>query len=214
MGVIHARGGGAGPDGEGRGIREVALDINTRSLQVIAFDHHQVHAGVSFHVGYSVTTANSDDDVTAIAFKTPNTTMWSHIVATFTCSDPAEAIILEGALTIVDRGDGADKVVLNRNRNSTATSTVLSWEDVPTEGSVTTMNETEWTAVGISGGTELDHVFLQGGSGPQAIGGESRGTREWVLKQNTDYVFYLQNTGANANSHSISLDFYGNINLT
>ena len=192
-----------------------ALNIDgiASSLRVIEHEHSKIHQGDSFHVGYSVTTGAGDDDVTAIAFKTPDTTKWSHMTATFTCSDPAEAIIIEGALTITDRGDRADKAVLNRDRNSVTTSTVLSWEDVPTVGSVTTMNETEWTAVGITGGTELDHVFLAGGGGPFAVGGVSRGTQEWILKQNTDYVFYLQNTGANANAHSISLDWYENTNL-
>jgi hypothetical protein len=198
----------------GADFRECRMDTITHTLQTIDYAHHEIHGGSAFHVGYSVTTASSDDDVTAIAFKTPNTTKWLHIVATFTCSDPAEAIIAEGAFTISDRGDGTDKAVLNRNRNSSTTSTVLSWEDTPTAGSVTTMNETEWTAVGISGGTELEHVYLAGGSGPQAVGGVSRGTQEWMLKQNTDYVFYLQNTGANANSHSISLDWYEHTNKT
>ena len=186
----------------------IGIDASTNSLNVIDYAHHEIHSGSSYHVGYSVTTASSDNDVTAIAFKTPNTAKWLHIVATFTCSDPAEAIILEGALTIADRGDGADKAVLNRNRNVTTPSAVLSWEDTPTAGSVTTMNETEWTAVGISGGTELEHVWLQGGSGPHAVGGAARGTQEWILKPNTDYVFYLTNTGASANAHSISLDWY------
>jgi len=186
----------------------IGIDASTNSLNVIDYAHHEIHSGSSYHVGYSVTTASSDNDVTAIAFKTPNTAKWLHIVATFTCSDPAEAIILEGALTIADRGDGADKAVLNRNRNVTTPSAVLSWEDTPTAGSVTTMNETEWTAVGISGGTELEHVWLQGGSGPHAVGGEARGSQEWILKPNTDYVFYLTNTGASANAHSISLDWY------
>lgn len=189
------------------GWQEVRADASTHALEVIEYEHHEIHGGSGFHVGYSVVTANSDDDVTGIMFKTPNTTKWVHVVATFNCSDPAEAIINE-APTLADAGDGADKVVLNRNRNSATTSTVASLEDTPTVGSVTTMNEAEWTAVGVSGGTELEHEYLAGGSGPKALGGVTRGSQEWVLKQNTIYVFYLQNTGANANSHSISIDWY------
>ena len=193
-----------------RGLKERflgAIDSTTRALMTMDYEHHEIHSGSAFHVGYSEVTANSDDDVTAIMFKTPNTTKWLHLVATFTCSNAAEAIMLENP-TLADAGDGTDKVVLNRNRNSTTTSTVQSLEDTPTVGSVTTMDETEWTAVGVSGGTELEHEFLAGGDGPKAIGGTQRGTQEWVLKQNTVYVFYLQNTGASAISHSISLDWY------
>jgi len=182
-------------------------DAATNAKVDITYEHHEVHAGSSFHVGYSVTTASNDNDVTGIMLKTPDTAKECHLIATFTCSDPAEAIINE-APTLADSGDGSDKVVLNRDRNSSKTSTVQSLEDTATVGSVTTMNETEWTAVGVSSGTELEHVWLQGGSGPKAVGGTSRGEQEWILKQNTVYVFYLQNTGANDNAHSISLDWY------
>ena len=186
---------------------ELRLDGASESLVVIENAHSKTHDGSSFHISYSRVTASSDDDVTAIMFKTPNTTKWGHIVATFTASNPAEAIINE-APTLADSGDGSDKVILNRQRNSSETSVMQSLEDTPTVGSATKMDETEWTAVGVTGGTELEHVFLAGGDGPQAVGGPSRGTEEWVMKQNTIYVFYLQNTGANANTHTISLDWY------
>lgn len=184
-----------------------STDNSTFALNTIEYEHHEVHSGSSYHVGYSVVTANSNDDVTAIMFTTPNTTKWIHIIATFNCSNPAEAVILENP-TLADAGDGSDKLVLNRNRNSSNTSMVQSLEDTPTVGSVTTMNEAEWTAVGVSGGTELEHEFLQGGDGKKAVGGVSRGTQEWVLDQGKTYVFYLQNTGAAENTHSISLDWY------
>ncbi len=183
------------------------VDASTHVLEVISDAHHEIHGGSSFHVGYSETTANSDDDVTAIMFKTSNTAKWCHLTATFNCSSAAEAIVLE-APTLADAGDGTDKPVLNRNRNSAVTSTVQSLEDTPTVGSVTTMDETEWTAVGVSSGTELEHEYLAGGGGPKAVGGVNRGTQEWILDQNAIYVFYLQNTGASANAHSISLDWY------
>jgi hypothetical protein len=185
----------------------VGIDAATNAMLTVSYEHHEIHSGSAFHVGYSVTTANSDDDVTAIMFTTPNTTKWVHITATFTCSSAAEAILLE-APTLADSGDGSDLAVLNRNRNSSATSTVQSLEDTPTVGSVTKMNEAEWTQVGVSGGTELEHEYLAGGDGPKTLGGTTRGSQEWVLKQNTTYIFYLQNTGASANSHSISLDWY------
>tara|TARA_Y100000310_G_C20670809_1_gene810175 strand:+ start:868 stop:1527 length:660 start_codon:yes stop_codon:yes gene_type:complete len=188
-------------------IDDVRMDASTNSLQFIDYPHHGIHGGSAFHVGYSLVTANSDDDVTGIMLKTPDTAKWGHLTATFMCSDPAEAIINE-APTLADEGDGTDKLIFNRNRNSATTSVMQSLEDVPTVGSVTTINETEWTNVGVSGGTELEHVFSGGGTGAFTVGGPTRGAQEWMLKQNTIYVFYLQNTGANANAHSISLDWY------
>ncbi len=53
--------------------RDVTLDASTRTLVVIGDDEHHIHEGSSFHAEYSLTTANSDDDVTGILFKTPNT---------------------------------------------------------------------------------------------------------------------------------------------
>ena len=183
------------------------IDASTNSWQVVDYSHHEIHSGSSFHAEYSVTTASSDDDVTGILFKTPNTTKYAHMVITVSCSDPAEAIFNEGP-TLADSGDGADLAVYNRNRNSSTTSTLQSLEDTPTVGSLTSMNEAEFTAIGISAGTELEHVYLAGGNGPFAVGGVSRGTQEWVLKANTIYAIYLQNTGASANTHHISLDWY------
>jgi hypothetical protein len=179
----------------------------------VEYDHHEIHDGSAYHVHYSVTTANSDGDVTGIMFTTPNTTKWIHLVASFACSGAAEAIILE-APTLADAGDGTDKVVLNRNRNSSNVSAVQSLEDTPTVGSVTTMNEAEWTAVGVSAGTELSHEYLAAGTSPRAAGGTTRGGQEWLLKQGTTYVFYLQNNGASANTHSIDLEWYEHTDKT
>ena len=144
-------------------------------------------------------------------FKTSNTTKWAHMTVTVSASDPAEAIINE-APTLADSGDGSDLSVYNRDRNSSKTSTLQSLEDTPTVGSLTKMNEAEWTAVGVSSGTELEHIYLAGGSGPRAVGGTSRASQEWILKQNTIYVIYLQNTGASANAHFVGLDWYEHTN--
>ena len=179
----------------------------------VTFAHHELHEEDSFHSEYSVTTASSDDDVTGILFKTPNTAKLSHMVVTVSSSHPAEAIINEGP-TLADSGDGSDLAVFNRVRDSANESTLESLEDTPTVGSLTSMDETEWTAIGVSSGTELEHMFLAGGSGPFAVGGVSRGTQEWIWKPDTVYTIYLQNTGANANTHYVGLDWYEHVGLT
>jgi hypothetical protein len=183
------------------------MDSTTDAVLTVDYTHHEIHEGSAFHAEYSVTTAATDDHRTGIMFKTPNTTKYAHMVITVSASDPAEAIFNE-APTLADSGDGTDLAVFNRDRNSATTSTLSSLEDTPTVGSLTSMNEAEMAAVGPSSGTELEHVFLAGGRGPFAVGGTSRGTQEWKLKANTIYLIYLQNTGANANTHYISLDWY------
>lgn len=189
-------------------------DSATRAATTISYEHHEIHSGSSFHAEYSLTTGNADDDVTGILFTTPNTTKWSHMIVTVSASAPAEAIINEGP-TLADSGDGSDLAVFNRDRNSTKTSTLQSLEDTPTVGSLTSMNETEWTNIGVSAGTELEHVFLAAGGGPQAVGGTNRGTQEWILDANTTYAVYLQNTGApgvDGNTHYVGLDWYEHTN--
>lgn len=192
---------------DGTGSRAIRIDASTESLQTIPYEHHEIHSGSSFHADYSETTASSDDDVTGILLETPGTTKYAHMVITVSCSDPCEAILNE-APTLADSGDGTDLAVYNRNRNSAKTSTLQSLEDTATVGSVTSYDETEWGNIGISSGAELEHVFMAGGSGPKAVGGVSRGSQEWVLKASTIYAIYLQNTGANANTHFISIDWY------
>lgn len=187
--------------------RPIGVDLSTGALNTIPYEHHEIHSGSSFHAEYSLTTANSDDDVTGLLFKTPNTTKYIHMIITVSCSGAAEAILNE-APTLADSGDGTDLAVYNRNRNSTKTSTLQSLEDTPTVGSITRYNEAEYTAIGISAGTELEHLFLAAGTGPKPLGGTSRGSQEWVLKANTVYAVYLQNTGASANTHYIGLDWY------
>ena len=182
-------------------------DGSTLAMNIIDYSHHEIHSGSSFHAEYSLTTASSDNDVTMILFKTPATAKYSHMVVTVSASHPAEAIINE-APTLADSGDGSDLAVFNRNRNSGTTSTLQSLEDTPTVGSLTSANESEWGDIDLSAGTELEHLWLAGGGGPFAVGGVSRGTQEWVLDANTIYAVYLQNTGANANTHDIGIDWY------
>jgi hypothetical protein len=45
-------------------------------------------------------------------------------------------------------------------------------------------------------------------SGVGSVGGETRGTQEWDLKQNTDYVFIATNQSGNTNESSLIVDWY------
>ena len=186
------------------------IDPATLAAAIIDYAHYEIHSGSSFSVLYSRVTANSDNHRTAIAFSTPDTTKWGHMVFTVSASGPAEVFLLE-AMTIDDDA-GTQATIKNRNRNSSKTSTMLSLETVPTANEVTTFDETAIAAANFSGGTELAYEQLGGGLGVRAIGGTSRGAQEWILKQNTKYIIYLQNVGANTNTHTISLDWYEHTN--
>ena len=91
---------------------------------------------------------------------------------------------------------------------------MTSQEVVPVAGKVTRWNETQFASAQYSAGTELDYLVLAGGEGKKAPGGSCRGSQEWILDLGIEYLFFLQNIGANANTHYISLDWYEEKNLT
>ena len=193
------------------------VDQTTFCAKVINYEHAEVHEGSSFHFGYTTTTAATDDHRTAIAFKTPNTTKWGHLTVTVTASQPAEFFLLEGPTTL-DVDKGSDGTILNRNRNSTNASVMLSNETAAEAGKVTTYTEAQ-VVVADGGanfavsGTTIEYVVLAGGNGPFRVGGMTRGAAEVILKKNTLYMFLLQNIGNNANIHLINLDWYEHTNL-
>lgn len=168
--------------------------------------HKHIHAGEAFSVHYVVTTASTDDHKTAIGFKTPNTTKWGHLVITISTTDPAE-FFLDEAPTIDDDA-GTQKAIINRNRNSVTVSGVSSLEDPIVANKVTTYTEAQMAAANYTAGLILANPQLAAGANAFAVGGTQRGVQEWLVKQNTKYLFILQNVGANANTHAIQLDWY------
>ena len=193
-------------------LRVARIDSITNSLMMIEYEHHEIHSGSSFSIFYENITTSDDDHRTAIGFQTPNTTKWLHMIIEIAASDPADFDLLE-APTITG-GNGTEQTVYNRNRNSSTTSTVLNQAGSPVAGSVTTYTEAEIADATFSGGTSLSHTTLVGGSGPKAVGGSTRGSQEWILKQNTKYILLLQNVGAAVNTHTIAIDWYEHTNKT
>jgi len=184
-----------------------AVSATTWAIKFLDYAHHEIHGGSSFKVHYTNTTTSDDDHRSAVAFTTPNTTKWGHLVATISASQPAEFFIIE-APGVTNPQAGTEVDILNRNRNSANASVMVSLEATPTAAKASVYLEAEMVTANFTGGTELDHTVLAGGEGPRSVGGVNRGAQEFVLKQNTTYLFYLQNIGANANIHSIELDWY------
>ncbi len=182
------------------------IDSISHALLGITHAHHHTHDGEHFTVHVNNTTANTDDHRTFIGFECPNTTKWFHFVIQVAASSAAEVFIVENVT--IDDDEGTELVVLDRNRNTANTSTVLSLESTPTVGSVTWMLEAELAAANFSYVTELDHIQLAAGAGPEAIGGNARADEEWVLKQGLKYGIWIQNIGASLNLHEIHLDWY------
>jgi hypothetical protein len=196
--------------------RDVSLDEITRTLMTIDYAHHEVHEGSSFtaHDAQQVTDINKRS---AVTFKTPNTTKWAHMVVTVQSTEAAVAILYEDVLIGAGTTKPSALALLNRNRNSSTTSGFISQHSTPVtgEGSVWTEaalqdgnpgDDVDW---GATTETELARIALGASINPaRSFGGDSRGTQELILKQNTVYMILMTSGTDNDNIMQITLDWY------
>ena len=189
------------------------LDVATHDIRTITHPHAEIHEGCYYTAHYDVITANVDGHRTAIGFQTPDTTKWGHMTFYVSASVAAEAFIIEAPT--IDLDDGTSSTIYNRNRNSNNTSVLFNLADPQVAGLITGFTEAELAAANFSGGTELDHIPLVGGSGPKPIGGNARDEQEWLIMQNTKYLVYIQNVGvpgAAGNWHALQVEWYEQVN--
>lgn len=160
----------------------------------ITYEHAEVHSGR--HYTFTVFDADLDvADTMGYIITTPNTSRWSHIVFTVAGQLATEVKLFE----TTTRTKGAAQTVYNNDRNSanTAGTTIHLMDDGGANGTVITSDR-----FGIDTGL---------GSNRIAGGGGSRGTQEWILKQNTQYLFTVISFTEN-NIVSIKLSWYEHAN--
>lgn len=180
---------------------KVSLDqteSTTNSVQVINYDHAELHDGRAFHCG-----AIDDDldagDTLVIAFKTPNTIRWSHLIPEISNTSGSLYELLEAPT--IDVGTGTVGNILNRNRNSLNASGMLSVAGVANQFTINpTMSDD---------GLVIDSDLIS--AGKEKISGASRGEHEWLLKQNTLYALRVTGQADNGKC-SINLNWYEHIN--
>ncbi len=185
------------------------IDSSTHSLQSIEYEHHEVHAGSAYGCHFTNDCTNTGE-MTVIAFNTPNTTKWIHLVANATASAQASFGIYEN--TSIDVDEGTQLTLYNRNRNSANTSALTSIEAAPVANKATSFNEAQAAAANITTTTEVYDEHIGSGSGVRASGGSTRGQAEWVLKQNQQYAIIITNLNNDDNTHNISLSWYEHTN--
>lgn len=171
-----------------------------------AMEHQHIHEGTSFSAEYALTTANANNVRTAILIKTGSKEV--HLIASFSCTTAANAGIYEAPTVAANVGTHTNDVI-NRNRMSAIQSTILSNATAPLSNKFTTLTEAQIAADGTFAlGTKLRLEPLKTSSGVNALGGTLRGTTEWILDSDTQYLFIVQNTVASINDHIILLDWY------
>jgi len=174
----------------------MAQDASTLATTVISYEHHEVHSGSM----YSVQVLNPDldnGDTLNIAFTTPNTTKWFHMLILVDNSSESRLELHEAPT--VTNGSGDTLVVYNHNRNSVKTSTMLS-----IDASAISARASGNVATTVAGTILYSEQI---GSGRNKIAGESRAINEWILDQNATYCVMLIGLADNG-SANVLLNWY------
>jgi len=187
------------------------LDKATNTIQVIEYEHHEIHAGSAFACHWSQTSPTAVGEMTMIAFNTPNTTKWIHMLATFSSTAAATAAIYEVADLDVD--EGTDLAIYNHDRNSSTASVVSTIETTPEAGKATSYTVAQAAGATLSTATPIYLRNLGAAAAGADTGGESRSNNEFILKQGTQYAFVIANTTADDNTHNIVLNWYEHTNI-
>lgn len=170
--------------------KEINLDYSTGALDVIEYAHHEVHAGSYFYVMYSVVdlgAMTTPDDAITLSWKTSDTRKWGHFEFWAKGSADWRLRLIEaptgGAATPTGTKD-----IINKNRNSSKSSTFMDLSSVP--------QVVSYDATLATGGVTLWDEYLEGSGGPQSGGSSSATRQEIILKQNTQYQVSLYGTAA------------------
>jgi hypothetical protein len=167
------------------------LDKATNSIQVIEYEHHEIHAGSYYRAGFQKDIANGGTATFAIT--TPNTTSWLHFRLGIDVELEATVMLYENPTSITG---GTAVTPRNANRNLTDNSGATCVSDCTYD---------------TTGAIPLGNQVL--GSG-KTSGGNGESAYEWVLKQNETYLIVVTNdaTGA-ANETNIKCMWYEHTNI-
>lgn len=169
-------------------LRVARIDASTNTLQVIDYEHHEIHGGS--HYFWEETTQIDNTNTWDIAFKVANTTKWTHIVWEVSSSLGSTVQLYEGD-TIT--WDGTAETAYNNDRNSLNTSNWQEFETDPTIGAA---------------GTLLAEATLGTSTNPnQGLPGDGLRSREIICKQDEEYRIRVISNN-NGNDITVRLEWY------
>lgn len=163
-----------------------ARDSATHAINVVDYEHHEIHSGSHFFIADHDTSVAVNETLEFV-FTTPDTTKWAHLTLQFASILGATLDVYEGTADIVG---GTPVVPKNNNRNS-ATASVMTVLVEPTS---------------VTDGTKI--AGFMAGAGRTA--GNVDRDKEFVLKQNTSYLFRFTSL-ANSNAWSYVGEWYEHI---
>lgn len=187
------------------------IDPASFSLESIDIAHSHIHSGESYVAHHYEADFDKADEI-GILFTTPNTAKWIHAFPLVYCGAAALFQICEAP--VLDAGEYPTTFFtpINRNRNSSNTSGVLSVRAASVVNRVSLKVVAD--ASPVTGDGTVIHSEVMG-SGKQGGGSGSRDDSEYILKQNTTYYFRLKGMtgGADNSVASMQVTWYENIDL-
>ena len=171
------------------------IDSATNVLEVIEYEHHEIHSGSFYRIHINKDVANAG--TFNVCFTTPNNTKWAHMIFAVDVEGQAQSELIESVTgTPTTFSGGTALTPRNADRNSANTSGITNMVYDAT----------------ITRGTPIVLDIRVLGSG-KSQGGEARSLNEWVLKQNTVYCFTVTNQALGAtNEVNLDLEWYEHIN--
>ncbi len=185
--------------------------IDPASFTAVGIDnaHHRIHDGDSFSVSHYE--ADFDKiDIFGVLFTTPDTLKRIHMFPIVYAGSASLFEILEAPTLDTGNYPTVFSTSINRDRNSSTLSTVLSVRAAPVVNRVSLKRPADVTPISADG--TIIHAEMIGSS-KQGGGSGGRDNNEYILKQNTTYYFRLSGSagGADNSVGSIILSWYENI---
>lgn len=164
---------------------EFSQDTISKAISIIDTDIKAIHAGNFFHVPGIVVTLSASQTYSIAVATNGNNIHYTCGVVNTSADKTLIKLYEESTFT-----SGTTESLINNNRQSSSTSTVL----VKSAVSINTY------------GTLINSIFIGGGTGlaHEASGGQSSGVNKFILKQNTNYSIEITNNSADSNTIAIT----------
>ena len=159
------------------------VDDTTNTLQVISYEHHEIHAGSSYVASYAADVGNSGS--INLAITTPNTTKYAHMLFNIISEAEAGFTLYEGA--VITGGTAMAEQNRRRIGGGTAGCVVVHTPTVTNAGTA---------------------IFTKHWGTGKTTGAEYRDANEWILAPNLTYLFSANNFTTSDNWLSMWIDWY------
>ena len=160
-----------------------AQDASTEALEVIDYEHHEIHSGSHYFV-VGTLSIPALNDVLDFTWQMPNTTKWIHWTWSIETSKGVSWYVYEGATATNPLANAVTP--LNSNRNS------------PNTSATTMKYEIQADLAAANADTDVTSATLleSGVTGDNRTAGNSARSNEIILKQNSLYVLRSVATAA------------------